>query len=51
MKSPGKFTEQQIAEYHKDGYVILKGLLSVSEVEQLRERAKTDNEMDKHAFQ
>jgi ectoine hydroxylase len=51
MKSPGIFSNQQISDYHKDGYVIFKGLLNLIEVELLREKAKTDNEMDKHAFQ
>lgn len=51
MKSNGKLTTQQIAEYNENGYVILKGLLSVKEVEALRKRAKSDREMDKHAFQ
>lgn len=51
MKSLGKFTNQQISDYHKDGYVIFKGLLSLKEVDLLSEKAKTDNEMDKHAFQ
>ena len=51
MNSPGKFTKQQIADYHKDGYVIFKGLLNLNEVDLLREKAKTDNEMGKHAYQ
>ncbi|QGY47477.1 phytanoyl-CoA dioxygenase family protein [Maribellus comscasis] len=51
MERTGKFTKQQIAEYHKNGYVILKSLLSVTEVDALRKRAKSDREMDKHAFQ
>ena len=51
MEPTGKFTGQQIAEYHKNGYVILKGLLTEPEVNALRERAKSDREMDKHAFQ
>ena len=51
MKTYGKFTPQQIKDYHKDGYVILKGLLNQQEVENLRERAKTDREMDNHSFQ
>jgi len=51
MEPTGKFTGKQIAEYHKNGYVILKGLLTEPEVNALRERAKSDREMDKHAFQ
>lgn len=51
MKTSGKFTQQQIADYQKYGYVILKGLLNQEEVEQLRERAKTDREMDSHSYQ
>lgn len=50
MVRNGKFTPEQIAEYHKNGYVILKGLLTEKEVDVLRERAKSDREMDKHAF-
>lgn len=51
MNAKGKFIEEQILEYNENGYVILKGLLSKEEVEALRERAKSDREMDKHAFQ
>jgi ectoine hydroxylase-related dioxygenase (phytanoyl-CoA dioxygenase family) len=51
MKSQGKLSKQQIEAYHKDGYVILKGLLTGQEVDALRERAKSDREMDNHAFQ
>jgi ectoine hydroxylase-related dioxygenase (phytanoyl-CoA dioxygenase family) len=48
--SQGKFTEQQIADYNKNGFVILKGLLKSEEVKQLRTKAKSDREMDKHAY-
>lgn len=51
METKGKFTSQQIADYKKDGYVILKGLLNHVEVENLRERAKSDREMDSHSYQ
>ncbi len=51
MEKNGKLNAQQIVEYHKNGFVILKGLLSEKEVDVLRERAKNDREMDKHAFQ
>jgi len=51
MNPKGKFTAQQIADYQKDGYVILKGLLNKEEVEHLRDRAKTDREMDSHSYQ
>ena len=50
MKPNGKFTKQQIADYQRDGYVILKGLLDSKEVGLLRERAKTDREMDNHSL-
>jgi len=50
MKSQGKLSSHQIEEYHKNGYVILKELLTGSEVNALRERAKSDREMDKHSF-
>lgn len=51
MKPQGKFTREQIAEYHKNGFVILKGLLNPKEVELLRKKAKSDREMDNHSFQ
>ncbi len=51
MQSQGKFSVQQIEEYHKNGFVIIKNLLSRQEVDALRERAKNDHEMDKHSFQ
>ncbi len=51
MKTNGKFTTQQIEDYQRNGYVILKGLLNQEEVEHLRNRAKTDREMDSHSYQ
>lgn len=51
MNSQGKFSKQQIEEYHKNGFVIIKGLLNLQEVDVLREKAKSDREMDKHSFQ
>lgn len=51
MDNSGLFSKKQIEEYNQNGYVILKGLLTGEEVDVLREKAKEDREMDKHAFQ
>jgi ectoine hydroxylase-related dioxygenase (phytanoyl-CoA dioxygenase family) len=50
MNRTGKFNQEQIEAYHRDGYVILKGLLSKDEVVALRQKAKSDREMDQHSF-
>jgi ectoine hydroxylase-related dioxygenase (phytanoyl-CoA dioxygenase family) len=43
-------TEQQIADYKKDGYVIVKNLLQREEVQKLYGIATGDNTLQKHAF-
>lgn len=48
--SQGKFTPQLKAEYQKNGFAIVKGLLSKDEVEVLHEKAKNDRDLDNHAF-
>jgi ectoine hydroxylase len=50
METKGKFTKQQIADYHKNGYYILKKLLSSDEVKQLKTTAKQDKDLDDHSF-
>jgi ectoine hydroxylase len=50
MELERRFTSRQITEYHKNGYYILKNLLSADEVELLKETAKTDRALDDHSF-
>ena len=45
-----RFSNQQIADYHRDGYYILSGLFDAEEIELLSRSAKEDREIDNHAF-
>jgi hypothetical protein len=46
----GRFSNQQIADYHRDGYYILPSLFDAEEIELLSRSAKEDREIDNHAF-
>jgi ectoine hydroxylase-related dioxygenase (phytanoyl-CoA dioxygenase family) len=45
-----KLTPQQIAAYHKDGYIIVRNFLSAEEVNKLYTIALEDEAMRKHSF-
>lgn len=47
---PGPLTAQQIAQYHEDGYLLLKGCFDQEEIDLLRRAAKEDRALDAHAF-
>jgi len=49
--SYGQFTASQLAQYHRDGYYILRRLFDGEEIDRLATAAKHDREMDLHAFQ
>ena len=38
--------EQQIADYHRDGFVFARGLFTADEIEMLGETARNDHAMD-----
>jgi len=46
----GKLSPDQIAAYHRDGYVIVKSLFDPEEIELLRRASKEDKALDDHAF-
>jgi ectoine hydroxylase-related dioxygenase (phytanoyl-CoA dioxygenase family) len=48
--NPFQLTSQQIADYHRDGYVIVKNFLSAAEIEKLYAIATGDDLLRKHAF-
>ena len=48
--STGKLSPDQIAAYHRDGYVIVKGLFDAEEIELLRRASKDDKALDDHSF-
>ncbi len=48
--SKGKLTAQQIAAYHRDGYVIVRQLFSKEEIGLLSRAAKEDRALDQHSF-
>ena len=45
-----QLTQQQIADYERDGYVIVKDFLSAGEVDKLYKIATGDDTLRKHAF-
>lgn len=45
-----QLTPHQIADYHRDGYLIVKNFLSGAEIEKLYRIATEDDTMRKHAF-
>jgi ectoine hydroxylase len=46
----GQFSAQQIADFRRDGFYILRGLFDAEEIELLSRSAKEDREIDNHAF-
>ena len=50
IMNEGKLTPDQVAAYHRDGYVIVKGLFDREEIDLLRKACKTDKALDDHAF-
>src|SRR5215475_1626663 len=45
-----KLSNQQIADFEKDGYVIVRGFLSAAETDKLYKIAIGDDAVKKHAF-
>jgi ectoine hydroxylase-related dioxygenase (phytanoyl-CoA dioxygenase family) len=45
-----KFTPEQIQQYHKDGYIIIKNFCSKAEVEKMYDTATKDDAMSKNAL-
>jgi ectoine hydroxylase len=43
-------TDDQVARYHVDGYVLVPGLFDAEETDLLRRAAKEDHELDRRAF-
>ncbi len=43
-------TPDQLAEYDKDGFLLLKGLFDAEEIGLLRRSAKEDKQLDDHSF-
>jgi len=43
-------TDDQLARYHADGYVLVRGLFDPEEIDLLRRAAKEDHELDRRAF-
>lgn len=43
-------TDEQVRQYHDDGYVLAKGFFAADEVDLLYRSAKADNELDKRSF-
>jgi ectoine hydroxylase-related dioxygenase (phytanoyl-CoA dioxygenase family) len=43
-------TDEQVARYHADGYVLERRLFDAEEIDLLRRAAREDNELDRRAF-
>ncbi|MCA9231540.1 MAG: phytanoyl-CoA dioxygenase family protein [Planctomycetales bacterium] len=48
--SQGLFSAEQLADYQRDGYVLVRSLFDPEEIDLLRRAAKEDRAMDEHAF-
>lgn len=46
----GPLNDQQVRDYHADGYVLAKGLFDTEEISLLQRAAKEDRELDQHSF-
>lgn len=46
----GPITDQEVARYRVDGYVLLRGMFEPEEIELLRRAAKEDRALDEHAY-
>lgn len=50
MTTPSCITDEQTAEFHREGFVLVKGMFDREEIALLRQAAKEDHELDKHSF-
>ena len=46
----GPIGDQQVRDYHADGYVLAKGLFDAEEIGLLQRAAKEDRQLDQHSF-
>ena len=46
----GPLNEQEVRQYHQDGFVLVRGMFDKAEIEALRRSAKADKAMDDHAY-
>jgi ectoine hydroxylase len=46
----GAINETELQAYHRDGYVVVKGMFDSEEIELLRRAAKQDRALDEHSF-
>ena len=46
----GPLTEQEVRQYHEDGFVLARGMFDKTEIELLRRSAKDDKALDDHSF-
>jgi len=49
--SEGRFTAQQLCDYERDGFYILRSLFDCEEIDLLARSAKHDRELDRRSFQ
>src|SRR5579883_2198566 len=45
-----RLSPEQLQQYHQDGYILLKGMLSPEEIALLSRTAREDRVLDQHSF-
>ena len=46
----GMLKEEEIARYHEDGFVLVRGMFDGEEIGRLRQAAREDSELDRHTY-
>jgi hypothetical protein len=46
----GPLNDQMVQEYHRNGFVVAKGMFNSEEIDLLRRAAKEDRELDQHSY-
>ncbi|MDX1961949.1 MAG: phytanoyl-CoA dioxygenase family protein [Pirellulales bacterium] len=47
---PQPLTDQEVQEYHREGYYLARGMFEPDEIDLLRRAAKEDRQLDQHSF-
>jgi len=47
----GPITDDELAFYRREGYVLIRGMFDQEEIDLLRRAAREDHELDRHAFE
>src|SRR5690242_5818353 len=50
LMASGPLNDQMVQEYHRNGFVVAKGMFNSEEIDLLRRAAKEDRELDQHSY-